>query len=179
MMMMRKRNGGLSTWSPQDWPCYYSERTDLMLPSLGGGWRRNAVSQSISSILTSRLISRPESRREKLAPRWNCTALHPKRMKISRDIIGRNKYLSCMCLTVSLFFCQEMHMVLTCWSDKGSNFEAPGIFFSWRISCDESIGWWENKNSGSQLVEQIISWSLMLEKQMQRLWIMICHDRHH
>lgn len=101
-MMRGRRKGGVSTWSPQDWPCYYSERTDLMLPSLGRGWRRNAASQSIPSILTSRLISRPESHREKLSPRWNCTTLHPKRMKISRDIIGRNKYLSCTCLTASL-----------------------------------------------------------------------------
>lgn len=25
-------------WSPQDWPCYYSERTYQMLPSLSRGW---------------------------------------------------------------------------------------------------------------------------------------------
>lgn len=61
---MRRAVGSARVLRPQEWPCYHSERTYLMLPSLRGGWGRNAVSQSISSTFTRRLINWWESRWE-------------------------------------------------------------------------------------------------------------------
>lgn len=61
---MRRAVGSARVLRPQEWPCYHSERTYLMLPSLRGGWGRNAVSRSISSTFTCRLINWWESRWE-------------------------------------------------------------------------------------------------------------------
>lgn len=95
--VMRWAGGSVRVLCPQEWPCYYSERTYLMLPSLSGGWGRNAASQSISSILTCRLINWWESRWEVFVLCRTRRTRDAPWMMIQEEIFAKNKYLESVC----------------------------------------------------------------------------------